>query len=142
MRDVHCIHAGVAATAEFNTAVHCTAAGATTSADEEVPITDIADQVAALEAATAVEDALPSLDGTKVPAAQPSMEKKSKLGTTLLHYTTCTHVLASLGLHVDKCRYAHTSIDFALALLVRPYSDQQLSVTCCDVSPVQSTNLV
>ena len=110
MRDVHCIHAGVAATAEFNTAVHCTAAGATTSADEEVPITDIADQVAALEAATAVEDTLPSLDGTKVPAAQPSMGKKSKLGTT-----SCTILPAHMFSHRWVCML--TSADMHTHLL-------------------------
>ena len=75
--DDYCICAGVAATAEANTAMHRIAVGATTSADEEVPSADTADQAAAQEAATTAE----SLGGSSDPNAQPGMGKKSKSGS-------------------------------------------------------------
>ena len=75
--DDHCACADVTATAEVSTAMHRIVAGATTSADEEVPTADTADQAAAQEAATTAE----SLGGSPDPDAQPGMGKKSKSGS-------------------------------------------------------------
>ena len=57
--------------------MHRIAAGATTSADGEVPVADTADQAAAQEAATTAE----GLGGSPDPAAQTGMGKESTSGS-------------------------------------------------------------